>query len=109
MCCLACSHAQANSHKDFGWQQFTDAVIQCLNERKQHVVFVLWGGQAHLKGARIDARKHLVLKSPHPSGLSANRATADYPSGFFHNRHFQLANAYLVEHGLAPIDWKLSR
>jgi uracil-DNA glycosylase len=73
------------------------------------VVFLLWGGQAHLKGAKINTQRHLVLKSPHPSGLSANRATPEYPQGYFNNHHFTKANQYLVEHGLPEVDWKLPR
>eukprot|EP00455_Lapot_gusevi_P017417 TRINITY_DN1928_c0_g1_i11.p1 TRINITY_DN1928_c0_g1~~TRINITY_DN1928_c0_g1_i11.p1 ORF type:complete len:252 (+),score=53.45 TRINITY_DN1928_c0_g1_i11:60-758(+) len=98
---------KANSHKTFGWHQFTDAIINQINQRKKNVVFILWGADAHKKGKNIDSRKHLVLKSPHPSGLSANKKTAEYPHGFFQNHHFSKTNTYLTEHGLEPIDWTL--
>jgi uracil-DNA glycosylase len=97
----------ANSHKDFGWQQFTDAIIETINKHAPHVVFLLWGAQAHAKGAKINEVKHLVLKSPHPSGLSANRATPQYPGGFFQNGHFRKTNEFLTSKGLPIINWKL--
>jgi uracil-DNA glycosylase len=92
-----CAHA-AGSHQNKGWETFTDAVIHCLAEEKQHVVFILWGSYAQQKGAFIDASKHLVLKSPHPSPLSAHR-------GFFGNKHFSKANDYLVRTGQTPVNW----
>ena len=88
----------AGSHQKKGWEEFTDAVVQKVNDLKEHVVFMLWGAYAQKKGAFIDERKHLVLKSAHPSPFAADR-------GFFGNRHFSKANAYLVEHGKEPIDW----
>jgi len=90
----------AGSHQGKGWESFTDRAIAELNEKKDHVVFMLWGAYAQKKGAVIDATRHLVLRAPHPSPLSAHR-------GFLGCRHFSLANDYLVKHGRAPIDWRL--
>ena len=86
------------SHQNKGWETFTDAVISTLSQAKEHVVFLLWGAYAKQKASLIDARKHLVLTSPHPSPYAAER-------GFFGNRHFSKANAYLQAHHLAPIQW----
>ena len=97
---LTVQQAQANSHADWGWEQFTDEVINVLNTEREHLVFLLWGAHAQKKGRVIDKKKHLVLTSPHPSPLSAYR-------GFFGSRPFSKANQYLVEHGLEPIDWQL--
>lgn len=91
---------QAASHHGKGWEKFTDAVIQQLNDQHEGLVFILWGGYAKKKGAKIDATKHLVLKSVHPSPLSAY-------NGFFGSRHFSQANTYLSQNGKEPIDWKL--
>ena len=88
----------ANSHRGIGWEQFTDEVILRLATGREHLVFILWGSYAIKKGAFINRMKHLVLTSPHPSPLSAYR-------GFFGNKHFSRANAYLVQHGMEPIDW----
>ncbi|MBP3725918.1 MAG: uracil-DNA glycosylase [Bacteroidaceae bacterium] len=90
---------QANSHAHIGWQQFTDAVIDTVNAHTAHTVFMLWGGFARSKARRIDAHRHLVLQAAHPSPLSANRG------GWFGNRHFNTCNAYLTQHGKAPIQW----
>ena len=89
---------QAGSHQHKGWETFTDAVIHCIAEQKEHVVFILWGAYALKKGEFISPQKHLVLQSPHPSPLSAHR-------GFFGNRHFSKANAYLTQNGQEPIIW----
>ena len=91
---------QANSHKDCGWTWFTDNVIRIVSERREHVVFILWGANARSKKPLIDARRHLVLECAHPSPLSAY-------NGFFGCGHFKKANAYLIAHGEAPIDWQL--
>lgn len=88
----------AGSHQNKGWERFTDAVIHRLAEEREHLVFLLWGGYAQRKGEFIDPTRHLVLKSAHPSPLSAHR-------GFFGNHHFSRANAYLAEHGETPINW----
>lgn len=89
---------RAGSHQDKGWEEFTDAAIRQLAQEREHLVFILWGAYAQKKGAEIDTNKHLVLKSPHPSPLSAHR-------GFFGNKHFSKANEYLLAHGKQPIDW----
>lgn len=89
---------QAGSHQNRGWEEFTDAVIHQLAEKREHIVFILWGAYAQRKGAFIDRTRHLVLQSPHPSPLSAHR-------GFFGNHHFSKANEYLAAHGIQPIDW----
>jgi uracil-DNA glycosylase len=86
------------SHQRKGWEQFTDAVIRRLSDEREHLVFLLWGSYAQKKGEVIDTGKHLVLKSPHPSPLSANR-------GFFGNGHFSKTNDYLRMHGKKVIDW----
>jgi uracil-DNA glycosylase len=90
----------AASHRERGWEKFTDAVIRLVNEREQPVVFMLWGNYAQKKAAFVDASRHLVLKAPHPSPLSAH-------SGFLGCKHFSRANAFLEAHGQAPIDWAL--
>lgn len=89
---------QAGSHQRQGWEQFTDAVIRLLATERQHLVFILWGAYAQKKGAFIDPTRHLILSSAHPSPLSAW-------NGFFGNRHFSLANEYLVQNGREPIRW----
>ena len=88
------------SHAKIGWHHFTDTVIQKVSEEKKHVVFLLWGKFAQEKRTLIDESKHLILKSAHPSPLSAH-------NGFFGNGHFSKANAYLMKHGIDPIDWAL--
>jgi uracil-DNA glycosylase len=89
---------QAGSHQRQGWEEFTDAAIRVLATERTHLVFILWGAYAQKKGAFIDRTRHLVLASAHPSPLSAY-------NGFFGNKHFSRANAYLVEHGQTPIQW----
>ncbi|MCH9660346.1 MAG: uracil-DNA glycosylase [Bacteroidetes bacterium] len=89
----------AGSHQRHGWEQFTDAVIATLSEKREGLVFLLWGGYAKKKGAKIDAQKHLVLTSGHPSPLSANRGY------WFGNQHFSKTNAYLHTRGKATIQW----
>lgn len=96
---LTVAAGQAGSHQGRGWETFTDRVIQILSEQKSELVFMLWGAYAQKKGAVIDARKHLVLKAKHPSPMAANYG------GWFGNRHFSQANAYLQAHGLPEIDW----
>ncbi len=88
----------AGSHQNKGWETFTDAVIHRIAEEKKHVVFILWGSYAQKKGEFINPNKHLVLKSPHPSPLSAHR-------GFFGNKHFSKANDYLRQTGQETIQW----
>ncbi len=93
---------QAGSHQNKGWEQFTDAVITMLSEKKEKLVFLLWGGYAKKKGSKIDKTKHLVLTSGHPSPLSANRGY------WFGNRHFSTTNEYLKKSGIPPVDWLIS-
>lgn len=97
---LTVEQANAGSHQGKGWEQFTDVAIRALNEQREGLVFVLWGSYAQKKGAVIDPQKHLVLKSVHPSPLSAHR-------GFFGNRQFSRINDYLISRGEAPIQWQL--
>ncbi len=91
--------AAAGSHQGRGWELFTDAAIRALSERREHVVFILWGNYARQKGAHIDRSKHCVIESPHPSPFSAS-------NGFFGSKPFSKANAYLTSHGITPIDWR---
>ncbi|MDI1309814.1 MAG: uracil-DNA glycosylase [Methylotenera sp.] len=97
---LTVEMANAGSHQKRGWETFTDATIAALNAQREGLVFVLWGSYAQKKGEIIDAKKHLVLKSPHPSPLSAHR-------GFFGNHQFSKINDYLSKHGQSPIEWQL--
>ena len=97
---LTVRQAQANSHKDLGWTIFTDAVIRKLNAREKPMVFLLWGGNARAKKALITNKNHLILEAPHPSPLSAYH-------GFFGCRHFSRCNEFLMQNGIAPIDWDL--
>lgn len=92
---------QPNSHSGIGWQRFTDAVIQQINEKKNNIVFILWGNFAKEKGNHIDENKHLVLRSAHPSPFSADK-------GFFGSKHFSKTNEYLSVHGIEPIDWLIN-
>lgn len=96
---LTVRQSEAGSHQGKGWEKFTDAVIKKISEEKENVVFLLWGGFAQKKAALIDASKHHILKSGHPSPLSANR-------GFwFGNKHFSQANEFLKSKGLKEIEW----
>jgi uracil-DNA glycosylase len=97
---LTVERANAASHANRGWQHFTDRVIEVVSEQQPNSVFLLWGAHAQGKAKLIDATKHLVLKSVHPSPLSAYR-------GFIGNGHFSRANKFLEQHGLTPIDWRL--
>ncbi len=90
---------RAGSHQNRGWEEFTDAVIKRLAEEREHLVFMLWGNYAQRKGSFIDTSRHLVLKSAHPSPLSANRG------GWFGNHHFSRANEYLKAQGIPEIEW----
>ena len=93
------AHA-ANSHQGKGWEQFTDAIIRAVNEQERPIVYLLWGRPAQSKIPMLNNPRHLILKAPHPSPLSAYR-------GFFGCRHFSQANAFLESHGVAPIDWQI--
>lgn len=89
---------QAGSHQNQGWETFTDEVIKAISFQRENVVFMLWGAYAQKKAELIDTEKHLILKAPHPSPLSAHR-------GFLGCRHFSKANEYLIEKQLKPIEW----
>jgi len=97
---LTVERGQAGSHQGKGWEGFTDACIDALNREREHLVFLLWGSYAQAKGKLIDRARHLVLKAPHPSPLSAHR-------GFLGCGHFSRANAYLRDKGVGPVDWGL--
>lgn len=97
---LTVQQAMAGSHQKRGWEEFTDAVIRAVNDRHEHVVFMLWGSYAQKKGAFIDRKKHLVLEAPHPSPLSAHR-------GFIGCGHFRSANDYLEKHGRSAVAWQI--
>ncbi|MDX2464515.1 MAG: uracil-DNA glycosylase [Porticoccus sp.] len=97
---LTVEQGNAGAHQGKGWEQFTDRAVQALNEQREGLVFLLWGSYAQKKGAFIDTSKHLVLKAPHPSPLSAYR-------GFFGCKHFSQVNQYLKQRDLVPIDWQL--
>ena len=96
--CLSVRAHQAFSHSGHGWETFTDAVIHHLSDSREGLVFMLWGAPAGKKASLIDADRHMVLRSAHPSPLSAYR-------GFFGNHHFELCNQYLIQHGKEPIQW----
>lgn len=97
---LTVEQARAGSHQGQGWEQFTDRAIQIVNQQREGVVFLLWGSYAQKKGQLIDGRKHLILRAPHPSPLSAYR-------GFMGCGHFSQVNKYLESKGQQPIDWRL--
>lgn len=93
--------SEANSHRNQGWENFTDAVIKTLSTQKEHLVFILWGSPAGAKKSLIDGKKHLILRAPHPSPLSSYR-------GFFGSKPFSKSNDYLVSKGKKPINWCLA-
>jgi len=95
---LTVKAAQAGSHQNKGWEKFTDAVVKILSEQKENLVFILWGSYAQKKGSVIDENKHLVIRSVHPSPLSAY-------AGFFGSKPFSQANSYLIFTGKDPIEW----
>lgn len=97
---LTVRDGQAGAHQGKGWERFTDAAIKAVSLHQSHVVFMLWGNYAIAKESLIDQSKHLILKASHPSPLSASR-------GFLGCRHFSKANAYLLQHGRAPINWQI--
>ena len=97
---LTVERGNAGSHQGKGWEQFTDAVVNALNEKRENLVFLLWGSYAQKKGEFIHRDKHLVLQAPHPSPFSANR-------GFFGCKHFSTANEYLRAHGMASVNWAI--
>lgn len=91
---------RANSHRGIGWEEFTDAAIRAVNEEDRPIVFILWGRPAQMKAGMLNNPKHLILKAPHPSPLSADR-------GFFGSRPFSQTNAFLEAHGVEPVDWQI--
>lgn len=95
---LTVEHSAAGAHQGKGWETFTDKIISLLNEKREHLVFLLWGSYAQKKGALIDRKKHLVLTAPHPSPLSAYR-------GFIGCAHFSKTNHYLQKNGVPEIHW----
>jgi uracil-DNA glycosylase len=97
---LTVEAGRAASHQGKGWERFTDAVIRQVNSLPRPVVFILWGSYAQKKAAFVDASRHCIIKSAHPSPLSAH-------NGFFGSRPFSRANAFLIAQGQAPVDWKL--
>jgi uracil-DNA glycosylase len=97
---LTVEKGKAGSHHGRGWEEFTDKVIEILNEKKENLVFILWGSPAQKKAQFVDNKKHLVIKAPHPSPLSAYR-------GFFGSKPFSKTNNYLIKKGISPIDWQL--
>ena len=99
--CLTVVDGQAAAHAGKGWERFTDAAIEKLNQHKQQLVFILWGRKAQEKGAKIDQHRHLVLSSAHPSPLAAH-------NGFFGSAPFSKTNAYLCQHGIAPVNWDVT-
>lgn len=98
---LTVEQGKAHSHANTGWEQFTDKVIDALNQHGEGIVFLLWGAHAQKKGRMIDTQRHYVLKAPHPSPLSAHR-------GFLGCRHFSQTNQILQQQGKDPIDWQIS-
>lgn len=97
---LTVEKGQAHSHANYGWETFTDAVIEQINQRREGVIFLLWGAHAQKKGRFIDINKHFILRAPHPSPLSAHR-------GFLGCGHFKQANDILQKQGRTPINWHL--
>ena len=97
---LTVRESQPNSHKNKGWEIFTDRVIELLDQREKPMVFILWGANARSKAKLITNRNHLILQSAHPSPLSAY-------NGFFGSRHFSQTNAFLEAHGIEPVDWRI--
>ena len=91
---------QANSHKNIGWEKFTDAAIRVLNQEDRPIVFILWGAPAQKKQSMLNNPKHLILTAAHPSPLSAHK-------GFFGSRPFSQTNAFLEQNGIEPIDWQI--
>ena len=95
---LTVEEGKADSHAGKGWERFTDAVLSVINQEQTEIVYLLWGSKAQTKAEKLDAQQNLILKTVHPSPLSAYR-------GFFGSKHFSQANSYLLEHGKKPIIW----
>ena len=98
--CLTVEKGLPGSHQGKGWEKFTDKVLQTVNDKKKHIVFILWGRKAQEKGNFLDKNRHLVIESSHPSPFSAH-------TGFFGSKPFSRANKYLLEKRIEPIDWQL--
>jgi uracil-DNA glycosylase len=98
---LTVEKSKAGSHQKKGWESFTDAVIELINNEKENVVFLLWGSPAQKKAKKVNTEKHYILKSPHPSPLSSYR-------GFFGCKHFSKCNDFLESKGISPIDWSIN-
>ncbi len=99
---LTVRRGQANSHRGKGWEYLTDRIIQCVNEKSDPVVYLLWGANAREKTKIINNPRHLILTAAHPSPLSAY-------NGFFGCRHFSKTNKFLEDNGIEPVDWRLER
>lgn len=99
---LTVAEGDANSHQGMGWEQFTDAIIETINEHSDNIVFILWGAYAQKKGKLIDPKKHHIIQSAHPSPLSAYR-------GFWGSKPFSTCNAYLVNNGIPAVNWALEK
>lgn len=99
---LTVQAANAGSHQKKGWEPFTDHVIQTISDKREHVVFILWGAYAQSKAPLINPQKHLIIKSTHPSPMAVSHG------GFFGSKPFSKTNAYLKEHGQTPIDWQIN-
>ena len=97
---LTVEASKAGSHHGKGWEKFTDRIVELLNERREKLVFILWGTPAQKKAAKVDSKKHFLIKSVHPSPLSSYR-------GFFGSKPFSQTNDYLTSQGLKPIDWRI--
>jgi uracil-DNA glycosylase len=97
---LTVEEGQPASHQKQGWEQFTDRIVNEVNQKKQHVVFILWGAHAQKKANQVDRQRHHVIESPHPSPLSSHR-------GFFGSKPFSKTNRYLQQKGISPIDWRI--
>jgi len=97
---LTVEEGKPAGHHNKGWERFTDKIIELLNQKKEHLVFILWGSPAQKKMKMLDAKKHLILTSPHPSPLSSYR-------GFFGSKPFSQANQYLLKNGIEPVNWRV--
>ena len=95
---LTVEEGKPDSHAGKGWERFTDAVLSVINQEQTEIVYLLWGSKAQTKAEKLDAERNLILKTVHPSPLSAYR-------GFFGSKHFSQANSYLLAHGKKPINW----
>ncbi len=97
---MSVRESESLSHQNRGWEEFSDSVLKIINDKKEHIVFIIWGSYAIKKGSFIDSSRHLIITSPHPSPLSAYR-------GFFGSKPFSRANRYLIDNNILPIEWGL--